>query len=167
MRSPVRLVDIRPLREVPAFRRLWWGNLLSGLGGQLTVVAVLFQTWTLTESSVAVGSVGLAQAVPMVVFGLIGRALADAVDRRRLVLATTTGQILVSGLLAAQAVAEVGSLPLLLGLVGLQSTCTGLGAAARRTFPVRLLPEGLVSAGIALNHLSFQISMLVGPRSPV
>lgn len=163
MRSPVRLVDLRPLREVPAFRRLWWGNLLSGLGGQLTVVAVLFQTWTLTDSTVAVGAVGLAQAVPMVVFGLIGGSLADAVDRRRLVLATTTGQILVSGLLAAQAVVEAGSLPLLLGLVGLQSTCTGLGAAARRTFPVRLLPGRLVSAGIALNHLSFQASMLVGP----
>jgi MFS family permease len=163
MRVPVGLVDIRPLREAPAFRRLWLGNTLSGIGGQLTLVAVLFQTWTLTESTVAVGAVGLAQAVPMVVFGLLGGTLADGVDRRRIVLATTTGQVAVVVLLAAQALADVGSLPLLLGLVGLQSACAGLGAPARRTFPVRLLPDHLVSAGLALNHLSFQASMLIGP----
>jgi MFS family permease len=163
VRSPVRLVDIQPLRESAAFRRLWLGNTLSGLGGQLTLVAVLFQTWTLTESTVAVGAIGLAQAVPMVVFGLIGGTLADSVDRRRLVLATTIGQLVVTALLAAQALADAGSLPLLLALVGLQGICAGLGGPARRTFPVRLLPEQLVSAGLALNHLSFQVSMLIGP----
>jgi len=163
VRSPVRLVDIQPLHESSAFRRLWLGNTLSGLGGQLTLVAVLFQTWTLTESTVAVGAIGLAQAVPMVVFGLLGGTLADSVDRRRLVLATTIGQVAVTALLAAQALADAGSLPLLLGLVGLQATCAGLGGPARRTFPVRLLPEQLVSAGLALNHLSIQVSMLIGP----
>lgn len=163
MRSPIRLVDIQPLRESAAFRRLWLGNTLSGLGAQLTLVAVLFQTWTLTESTVAVGAIGLAQAIPMVVFGLLGGTLADSVDRRRLVLATTIGQVAVTALLAAQALAGVGSLPLLLGLVGLQATCAGLGGPARRTFPVRLLPEHLVSAGLALNHLSIQVSMLIGP----
>jgi MFS family permease len=163
MRSPVGVIDIRPLRESPAFRRLWIGNTLSGLGGQLTLVAVLFQTWTLTESTVAVGAVGLAQAIPMVVFGLLGGTLADSVDRRRIVLATTIGQVAVVVLLVAQALADVGSLPLLLGLVGLQSACAGVGAPARRTFPVRLLPDHLVSAGLALNHLSFQASMLIGP----
>ena len=163
MRSPVRLVDVQPLRESAAFRRLWLGNTLSGLGGQLTLVAVLFQTWTLTESTLAVGAIGLAQAVPMVVFGLLGGTLADSVDRRRLVLATTIGQVAVTALLATQALADAGSLPLLLTLVGLEATCAGLGGPARRTFPVRLLPEQLVSAGLALNHLSIQVSMLVGP----
>ena len=163
MRSPVRPIDIRPLREAPTFRRLWLGNALSGLGGQLTLVAVLFQTWTLTESTVAVGAVGLAQAIPMVGFGLIGGTLADGVDRRRIVLATTIGQVALVAVLAAQALAGVGSLALLLGLVGVQSACAGLGAPARRTFPVRLLPDDLVSAGLALNHLSFQASMLIGP----
>lgn len=85
------LVDARPLRSSPAFRPLWVGNGLSALGGQLAVVAVLYQVWELTGSPVAVGAVGLAQAVPMVVFGLVGGSLADAVDRRRLVLLTTTG----------------------------------------------------------------------------
>jgi MFS family permease len=157
------LVDTRPLRVSPAFRRLWAGNTASALGGQLAVVAVLAQVWDLTGSSVAVGAIGLAQAVPMVVFGLLGGALADAVDRRRLVLLTTTGQILSAGLLTGQAIAGVGSLPVVLALVSFQAACGGLGAPARKTFVVRLLPEDQVGAGIALTHLSFQSAMLVGP----
>jgi predicted MFS family arabinose efflux permease len=157
------LLDTRPLRSSPPFRRVWLGNALSTLGGQLAVVAVLQQTWELTASPVAVGAIGLAQAVPMVVFGMVGGALADAVDRRRLVLATTLGQMVVAGLLAAQAFAGLGSVALLLGLVALQTACGALGAPARRTFAARLLPADQVGAGLALFNLAFQVSMLVGP----
>ena len=156
-------IDLRPLRTSPAFRRLWLGNSLSGIGGQLTVVAVLYQAWTVTDSAFAVGLVGLSQAIPMVVFGLIGGALADALDRRRLVLATTIGQTTVAGLLAVQALADVGSFGVLLALVAALASCQALGAPARRTFPVRLLPPGEVAAGLALNGLAFQIAMLAGP----
>lgn len=158
-----RLTDVRPLRSSPAFRRLWVGNSLSAVGGQLAVVAVLHQVWQLTGSPLWVGMIGLAQAVPMVIFGLVGGSLADALDRRRLVLSTTTGQLLAACLLAAQALTGLGSLAVVLALVAVQSACTALGAPARRTFAVRLLDEGQVSAGIALNHLSFQLAMLVGP----
>ncbi|MEQ4206242.1 MFS transporter [Actinopolymorpha sp. B9G3] len=157
------LVDIRPLRTSAAFRRLWMGGSLSGLGGQLTLVAVLYQAWELTDSPAAVGVLGLARAVPMVVFGLVGGVLADAVDRRRLVLLTMVGQLLAAVVLVAQAVAELGSFGILLGIVAIQSTCSALGAPARRTFVPRLLPAEQVGAGIALNHLSFQLAMLVGP----
>jgi predicted MFS family arabinose efflux permease len=157
------LLDTRPLRSSPAFRRVWVGSALSTVGGQLAVVAVLHQTWELTASPVAVGAIGLAQAVPMIVFGVVGGTLADAVDRRRLVLFTTLGQILVAGLLAAQALAGLGSLAVLLGLVALQSAGSALGAPARRTFAARLLPADQVGAGLALANLSFQGAMLVGP----
>lgn len=157
------LVDTRPLRSSAAFRRLWMGNSLSALGMPLTLVAVLHQTWALTDNPVAVGAVGLAQAIPMVVFGLVGGSLADVVDRRRLMLLTTTGQIVCAGLLAGQALAGVRSLWILLGLVSLQAACAALGGPARKTFPVRLLAEDQVSAGIALTHVSFQAAMLVGP----
>ncbi|GAA4003532.1 MFS transporter [Allokutzneria multivorans] len=156
-------IDVRPLRASPEFRRLWIGGTASVLGGQLTVVAVLTQVWQLTQSTVAVGAIGIANAVPMVVFGLIGGTLADTVDRRRLVLFTTIGQIVTAGLLATQALLGFQSLAVVLGLVCLQGTFSGLGAPARRTFAARLLPEHLVRAGIALIHISFQASMLVGP----
>ncbi|MCP3803975.1 MFS transporter [Allokutzneria sp. A3M-2-11 16] len=156
-------IDVRPLRASDAFRRLWIGSTASVLGGQLTVVAVLTQVWQLTESTVAVGAIGIAQAAPMVVFGLLGGTLADTVDRRRLVLITTVGQVVTAALLAAQALLGFESLAVVLGLVGVQATFSGLGAPARKTFAVRLLPEHLVRAGIALNHISFQAAMLVGP----
>jgi predicted MFS family arabinose efflux permease len=157
------LLDTRPLRSSAPFRRVWAGGVLSTVGAQLAVVAVLQQTWELTADPVAVGAIGLAQAIPMIVFGQVGGVLADAVDRRRLVLATTLGQMVVAALLAAQAFAGIGSLALLLGLVALQSAGGALGAPARRTFAARLLPTDQVGAGIALFNLGFQFSMLVGP----
>jgi MFS family permease len=157
------LVDTRPLRSSLPFRRLWVGSTLSTVGGQLAVVGVLQQTWELTASPVVVGAIGLAQAVPMIVFGQVGGALADAVDRRRLVLLTTLGQMVGAGLLAAQAFAGLDSVAVLLALVALQSACGALGAPARRTFAARLLPTDQVGAGLALFNLGFHASMLVGP----
>ncbi|MGW5641310.1 MFS transporter [Saccharopolyspora sp. NPDC003752] len=158
-----RLLDTRPLRTSAAFRRLWAGNALSALGGQLTVVAVLFQMWELTGSPLAVGAIGLVQSAAMVVFGLLGGALADAVDRRRLVLLTTVIQLLAAGLLAVHASSSVASMWGLLALTALQTAGGGLGAPARKTFVVRLLPAGQVGAGIALTNLAFQAAMLIGP----
>jgi len=158
-----RLLDIRPLRVSPAFRRLWVGTSLSAVGGQVTAVAVLYQVWELTHSPVWTGAVGLARAVPLVVLGLVGGALADAVDRRTLVRWTMVGQLAAALGLAAQALTGLGLLPVLLLLVAAQASFGALGAPAQRTFPVRLLGRRLVAAGIALQHLSFQAAMLVGP----
>ncbi|MBB3662752.1 putative MFS family arabinose efflux permease [Prauserella sediminis] len=157
------LVDVRPLRTSADFRRLWISTSASMFGQQVAVVAVLAQAWALTGSSFAVGAVGLAQAVGMVVCGLVGGTLADAVDRRRLVLWTTVGQTVAAASLAAQAFAELRSFVLLLVLVGVQGALAGLGAPARRTLAVNLLPSGQLGAGLALSSLSFQVALLVGP----
>lgn len=160
-----QLVDITPLRTSPAFRRLWIGSSASSFGTQMTSVAVLFSVWELTRNPMWVGVVGVAQAVPQIVFGLVGGSLADTVDRRRLVLITTLGSLAVAIALATQAVAELNSLPVLLGLVVAATAVGALGAPARRTFVPRLLAEDQVAAGIALQHLGFQASMLVGPAA--
>jgi MFS family permease len=157
------LLDLRPLRSSPAFRRLWIGTTASGLSGQVVTVAVLFQVWELSRSPAWVGAVGVAEALPLIVFGLFGGVLADAVDRRRLVLATSTGAATAAGLLAVQASAGLRSLAVVLVLVAAQSACQALGAPARRTFVARLLPRELVPSGVALNHVSFQLAMLAGP----
>ena len=157
-----RLLDVRPL-GVPAFRRLWIGTSLSATGGQIASVAVLYQVWEMTHSPVWTGAVGLARAVPLVVLGLVGGVLADALDRRSLVRWTMAAQVLTALGLAAQALAGLESLVVLLLLVALQAAFGALGAPAQRTFPVRLLGRRLVAAGIALQHLSFQVAMLAGP----
>jgi MFS family permease len=117
----------------------------------------------MTRSPLWTGVIGLARAVPMIVFGLIGGALADAVDRRVLVRWTTIGQILSALGLAGQAVAGLDNLAVVLALVSVMAACGALGAPAQRTFPTRLLVREQVAAGIALQHLSYQFAMLGGP----
>jgi predicted MFS family arabinose efflux permease len=166
MKAPHGFVDPSPLRVSAAWRRLWIGTTVSGIGGQMTTVAVLYQVWHLTGSAAWVGVLGLANAVPMLVFGLAGGGLADTADRRRLVLLTTSGLVAVGVLLAAQAPlpgAGLGRLWLLLGLVAVKTCFSALGAPARRSFTALLLPRELVGAGVALDHVAFQVSMLVGP----
>lgn len=158
-----RFVDTRPLRTSPAYRRLWAAGFLSGIGAQLTTVAVLYEVWELTRNPAAVGAVGVAHAVPTIVFSLVGGWLADGHDRRRVALAATLGQILAVGLLAARAIAGIGSFAVVLALVAAQAGFAALGAPARRTFIPRLLPAEQVPAGVALTHLTFQVSILVGP----
>ncbi|MCT2592993.1 MFS transporter [Streptomyces sp. N2-109] len=163
MRGRVRFLDTRPLRGSRPFRDLWIGSSLSALGGQIATVAVLAQVWDLTGSPVGTGAIGLATGLPMLVFGLLGGTLADAVDRRTVVRATTAGQLLAAAGLCAQALADNRNVLVLLALVAIGAACAALGAPARRTLPVRLLPADQVAAGLALSNLSFQAAMLTGP----
>lgn len=159
-----RLVaDLRPLRGSPAFRRLWTGSTLSSIGGQMTSFAVALQVYTVTHSSVAVGGVGLAIAVPGIVVGLASGSIIDSLDRRRLVLVTTSILAAVSGLFAVQAFAGLNQVWLLYALVVVQAAVSSVNAPARRTFLPRLLPADQVPAGAALNMLSMHLSVTVGP----
>ncbi|MER5274632.1 MFS transporter [Streptomyces sp. NPDC002809] len=164
-RFRVRFLDTRPLRGSRSFRDLWIGTSISQLGGQIANVAVLAQVWDLTGSPVGTGAIGLATGLPIVLFGLLGGTLADTVDRRAVVRATTAGQLLAAAGLCAQALAGNRSVLLLLALVALGTSCSALGAPARRTFPVRLLPGDQVAAGLALTNVSFQAAMLAGPAA--
>lgn len=157
------LIDIGPLRTSPLFRRLLIGRTCSALGGQMTVVAVMFQVWQRTGSTVWTGAVGLAQALPLIALGLLAGSLVDRVDRRRLYLVTTTGQAACSVLLALQAL--LGHLPVasVLLLVAAQSCFSAGGGPASRTFIPHLLPQNQIAAGLALQQISFQGSMLLGP----
>ncbi|GAA5613166.1 MFS transporter [Streptomyces platensis] len=157
------LLDVTPLRRSAPFRRLWFGQALSRLGGQMTLVAVMYQVWQTTHSTVWTGAVGLAQAVPLIVLGLFIGSLVDRVDRRKFYLIMTAGQAGCVSLLALQGL--VGQFPTaaVLLLVAVQSCFTAGSAPASRTFIPRLLPEEQRAAGVALNRISFQGAMLAGP----
>lgn len=157
------LVDVTPLRTSPDFRRLWFGSLLSAIGGQMTVFAVALQTYLLTGSSLVVGAVGLADALPAITLGLLAGSVVDAHDRRTLVLAASTAQLLVSIGFAAQAFAGANQVWLLYALVAVQSVARAVNAPARRTFMPRLLPAAQLPAGAALTMLVMHASMVVGP----
>ena len=82
MRAGRVLADVRPLRESPAFRRLWAGTTLSSVGGAMTSFAISLQVWDITRSTAAVGLVALATVVPLLAVGLSGGALIDALDTK-------------------------------------------------------------------------------------
>ncbi|MFF4536910.1 MFS transporter [Streptomyces aureus] len=157
------LIDVRPLRTSPVFRRLLIGRTVSVLGSFMTMVTVMYQVWDMTHSTVWTGAVGLAQAVPMVVLGLLAGSWADRGDRRRIYLYATVGQAVVSALLAVQGF--TGHVPVagVLALVAAQSCFSAVGAPATGVFVPRLLPKDQVAAGLALQQVTAQSMMLVGP----
>jgi MFS family permease len=156
-------LDLTPVRTVPVYRRLWLGQTASGLGSQLTLVAVLYQVWDTTRNPFWTGAVGLAQAVPLMVFGLFAGTMVDRRDRRLVYLTATIGQTVCAVLLAFQAFfldLPVGGLLALVALLG----CLGaVRSPAARTFLPRLLPPEQLAAGLALSRVGFQAAMLVGP----
>jgi MFS family permease len=157
------LADVTPLRESPAFRRLWTGTTLSSVGSAMASFAVPLQVYNITRSPLAVGAIGIAQVVPTLAIGLLGGSLADAVDRRKLVLITSGGLAGVSAGLAAQSFAGLRLVWLLYVLVAVRSGLSAIGTPARSTFIPRLLPPSQLAAGLALNQLSFQITLITGP----
>jgi MFS family permease len=157
------LADITPLRESRAFRRLWAGQTLSSVGGALTSFAVVLQVYDFTRSPLAVGALGAAQLVPTFAVGLLGGTLTDAIDRRRLALVASACLAVVAAAFAAQAFAGLRLVGLLYALVAVQSALSALAAPARNTFVPALLPAGQRAAALALNRLSFQVMLTIGP----
>ena len=157
------LTDVTPLREHPAFRRLWLGTMLSRTGSAMTSFAVTLQVYDLTRSPAAVGGLGVAMFVPLLLITLPGGTLADRVDRRRLVLAVAAGQMAVSAVLFALAAFGGASLWSLYALVALGAAFSAVSAPAQQTFIPRLVPREQLGPAMALNRIVFQVVMIAGP----
>lgn len=157
------LADIGPLRDIPDYRRVWFGQTVSSVGQQMTAVAVAVQVWDLTRSSFATGLVGLFSLVPLVAFGLWGGAVADTLDRRRLGLIGSAGLAAVSVLLAAQALLGLHVVVLLYAAVAVQAGFFALSSPARSSMIPRLVPREQLPAANALNTVSMNLGMTVGP----
>jgi MFS family permease len=129
----------------------------------MTAVAVPIQVYSLTHSSLAVGLVGLAVAVPLIALGLFGGAIADAVDRRTLLVVTRLLLAGVSLALTAQALLDLRQLWLLYLLTVILSALSAVSGPASRAVIPRLLPPERLAAASALSQLSFMVSVVVGP----
>lgn len=157
------LADITPLREHPHYRRLWFGQAVSGIGQQMTALAVSVQVYALTHSPLATGLIGLCSLLPLVAFGLYGGAVADRVDRRKLGLAGASGAAVLSVFLAVQALLGLHTVGLLYGIVALQAVCFAINAPARASMIPRLVPAEQLPAANALGSLSMNLGLTVGP----
>ncbi|MDQ4501730.1 MFS transporter [Sinomonas sp. ASV322] len=157
------LADISPLQESPDFRRLWSGQLLSILGGQLTLTAVSLQVYDLTHSSFNVGLLGLVALVPLIVAGLYGGAVVDAYDRRLVAIASSLLLWGTSALIALQAWLRLDNVPLIYALVALQALGSGINLPARSAIVPRLIRPELLAAANSLNMITFGLGGAAGP----
>ncbi|MBF4765406.1 MFS transporter [Nocardioides islandensis] len=156
------VADTRPLTS-PHFRRLWVANIVTVVGAQLTVVAVPAQIYEITGSSAYVGLTGLFGLVPLVIFGLYGGALADVMDRRTLLLITTSGLILTSVAFWVQAALDVGNVWLLLVLFAVQQAFFAVNQPTRSAILPKLVPIEQLPAANSLNMTIFQVGGIAGP----
>lgn len=156
-------VDLAPLKASPAFARLWIGTSISGIGAQLTIVAVGLHVYDITASTFAVALVGGLSLVPMIVFGLYAGMLNDAFDRRTILIVTSIlGWLstLVLAILAWIGIDTVWPLYLLAVISAITAAASG---STRSAILPRLLPPTLLPAAAALNGISFGAMLTIGP----
>lgn len=156
-------VDLTPLRSSVPYRALWSGQLVSLIGTNMRVVAVAYQVFELTGSSVAVGMIGLFEVIPLIVMSTWGGAIADRMDKRALLVRTQWALVLVSAALAAVTVYGPPSVWLIYALTGLAAGITGVDQPTRSALAPSFVAPEHVSAIMALRQVNFQITQIVGP----
>jgi MFS family permease len=164
-----RLVDLAPLKASPAFARLYFGSAISGIGAQLTVVAVGLQIYDITGSTFAVGLVGGIALVPMIVAGLWGGMLADSFDRRTVAIVSAVAGWLATLGLVTMAVVDLflarGAVPVwpLYVLTTVNAVASTISFSTRGAIAPRLLPTHLIAPASAMNGIAFGVQLTVGP----
>jgi len=161
--APRITVDLAPLRESREFRLLFTGLLVSMLGNQLTTVAIPFQVFSMTHSSLQVGLVSLAQLVPLVVGSLVGGTLGDAMDRRRLMVVSSALSAVAAAGLMANALLPHPSLAAIYAISALAAGLLGLASPARTAAIPRMVRPQLLVAAYSFNQIVIQVATVVGP----
>jgi MFS family permease len=156
-------VDVTPLRTSRDFRLLFWAGTVFYFGGMVSYVAIPYQIYTLTGSNFAVGAIGLVELAPLIVFGLYGGALADHVDRRKLLISTGVGQALVTGVLAVNAFLAAPHVWVIFVAGFFLAATSSLQRPSREALMPRTVKHAELPAANALTSLGMQLGVLVGP----
>ncbi|MCU1593055.1 MAG: transporter [Frankiales bacterium] len=157
------LMDLTPLRGNRDFRLLWVGQAVTFFGSMITYVAVPYQVFQLTHSSALVGLLGLIEFVAIMASAFLGGALADAVDRRRMVRLTEGGLLLSSALLLANSRLSHPRVGALFVLVGLMTVVESLQRPSLDALLPRLVPKEQLVPAAALNMFRVTAGMIAGP----
>jgi MFS family permease len=156
-------LDLEPLRRDRDYRWLWGGQAISGIGNQITRLALAYQVYALTGSTLAIAGLTLFQLVPILIFSLGAGSIADAVDRRRMLRITQLGMMASSAaffLLALQPNVPLAAIYLVAFVAGAFGS---LDQPARSSAIPRLVPRERLPAALALGQLNFQTASVVGP----
>ena len=156
-------VDFSPLRDYPDYRRLWIGQAVTFVGSEMALVALPFQVWQLTHSTLALGLFSLTELIPLLTLTLAGGAVADAFDRRRMVLVTETLQAVgIAGLLVNAALSRP-SIVAVFVFATIVAGCFSAGVGAMRSIPQRLVPEEVFAQAGALDSIYYGLGGVAGP----
>lgn len=158
-------VDTTPLRTSRDFRLLFWAGTVFYFGGTITYVAIPYQVYSLTDSNLAVGLVGVVELVPLIVFGLWGGALADHVDRRRLLIVTGLAQAVCTAALALNAFRDEPSVAAIFVIAALLVSASALQRPSREALLPRVVTHEQIPAASALTSLGMHLGALVGPAT--
>ncbi|MFN2614313.1 MAG: MFS transporter [Actinomycetota bacterium] len=156
-------VDRTPFRASPHFKRMWWGEFVSQIGTQITVVSIFYQVQVLTGSTAKVGLVGLIQVVPLMLSSLLGRPLIDRMDRRKILLVTSVLFVGATGTLLFGATLHRTPLWLIYLAAAASAALSGISAPTRGAIVPNLIPREMLSSAVALNQVMFNAAMIVGP----
>lgn len=157
------LIDLTPLKESPAFARMWIGSTLTGIGGQLTIVTVMLHVFALTHNTFAVSMIAVAGLAPMILAGLYGGMLADAFDRRSVALIAASVTFASTALLAALTWSGLETIWWLYVLSIINSAANSVGMATRTAIVPRLIPREMLASASALNGVAFGLTVMAGP----
>ena len=158
-------VDIRPLRTSRSFRRLWFGTGISAVGSQITTVAIPIQVYQETRSTLLVGLLAIAALVPLLTVPLYAGAVADAVDRRRVLLLSDVALALVTAVLLGNALRADPNVPLLFVAEFAATAAYALQRPARNALTPRLVGEDQLVAAIAVEDVVFNLARVAGPAA--
>jgi MFS family permease len=157
------LLDITPLKISRDYRLLFFGQLVSFFGSMMSFVVVPIQMYQLTESSLMVGLIGVAEFVPMFVLAFVGGALADAVDRRKMLRLTEVGQTIVTAILLGNSLLPSPQIWVLFVCVGIHAGLSGLQRPSFEALIPRIVPLEYMTAVSALNSLRYNFGAILSP----
>jgi MFS family permease len=156
-------MDFTPLKVSADFRRLFVGQAISEFGSQITFVAVPFQVYFLTRSTAMVGLLALFEVIPLIVLPIVGGTIADALERRRMLMVAHALTAVLSIALAVNAFLPEPRLWILFAFSFLSASAYSLYSPALRAWPARLLTPDLYTSALALEVVYYQSAALTGP----
>ncbi|MDM7923757.1 MAG: MFS transporter [Pyrinomonadaceae bacterium] len=157
------LLDITPLKVSRDYRALFIGQLVSFFGSMMTFIVVPWQMYQLTGSSAMVGYIYLVEFVPMVILALIGGALADYFDKRRLLRVTEFGQAAASAMLLVNSLLEQPRIWVLFFAVAMHAGLAAIQRPAFESFIQKIIPPELMTAVMALNSIRWSLGAIISP----
>jgi MFS family permease len=157
------LIDLSPLRTSRDYRLLFFGQLVSFFGSMMTFIVVPWQMFQLTGSSAMVGYIYLAEFVPMVVLAFVGGAMADFLDKRKMLRLTEIGQTAVTAILLANSLLPRPQIWVLFVAVALHAGLAALQRPAFESFIQKVIPAEMMSAVMALNSIRYSVGAIISP----